>query len=145
MGIRPIVLSTNSITENVSAFVDHWLQTLSRNYLHRDIRTALKRNFIRDTNEFVKLIEGTRVPIDCLLVSIDVSSLYTNIPHCDGKQAAMDHLSTNTSDPVQLEPEVIGELISIVLENNIFEFNDKHYLQIQGTAMVWGAMCLIIG
>lgn len=25
MGIRPIVSSTNSITENISEFVDHWL------------------------------------------------------------------------------------------------------------------------
>ena len=75
------------------------------------------------------------MPTDCLLVSIDVSSLYTNIPHQEGKQAAMDYLSTNTSDPVQPEPEVIGELVSIVLENNIFEFNEKHYLQIKGTAM----------
>ena len=37
--------------------------------------------------------------------------------------------------PVQPEPEVIGELISMVLENNIFEFNEKYYLQTQGTAM----------
>ena len=75
------------------------------------------------------------MPTNCLLVSIDVSSLYTNIPHSEGKAAAMDYLSTNTSDPVQPEPEVIGELISMVLENNIFEFNEKYYLQTQGAAM----------
>ena len=66
------------------------------------------------------------MPTNSLVVSIDVSSLYTNIPHSEGKQAAMDYLRTNTSDPAQPEPE---ELISIVLENNIFEFNGKYYLQ----------------
>ena len=30
---------------------------------------------------------------------------------------------------------VIGELTDIVLQNNVFEFNDKLYLQKQGTAM----------
>ena len=49
------------------------------------------------------------MPTDCLFVSIDVSSLYTKIPHQEGKQAVMDYLSTNTSDPVQPEPEVIGK------------------------------------
>ena len=125
MGIRPIVSSTNSITENISAFVDHWLQPFVNKL----------SSHIKDTNEFIKLIENTKVPTDCLLVSIDVSSLYTNIPHSEGKAAAVDYLSTNTSDPVQPEPEVIGELISLVVENNVFEFNDKHYLQTQGTAM----------
>ena len=125
MGIRPIVSSTNSITENISAFVDHWLQPFVNKL----------SSHIKDTNEFIKLIENTKVPTNCLLVSIDVSSLYTNIPHSEGKAAAVDYLSTNTSDPVQPEPEVIGELISLVLENNVFEFNDKHYLQTQGTAM----------
>ena len=114
--IRPIVSSTNSITENISAFVDHWLQPFVQKL----------SSHIKDTNEFVKLIENTKVPTNCLLVSIDVSSLYTNIPHSEGKAAAMDYLSTNTSDPVQPEPEVIGELISLVLENNVFEFNEKH-------------------
>ena len=38
-------------------------------------------------------------------------------------------------DPYQPPPEIIGELVHIVLNNNVFEFNDKFYLQIQGTAM----------
>lgn len=45
------------------------------------------------------------------------------------------HLQTNTSHPAQPEPEVIGKLMDIVLRNNIFEFNDKFYIQLQGTAM----------
>ena len=72
------------------------------------------------------------MPRNSLIVTIDVSSLYTNLPHSEGKQAAMDYPRTNTSDPAQPEPE---ELISIVLENSIFEFNGKYYLQTQGTAL----------
>ena len=37
--------------------------------------------------------------------------------------------------PEQPIPEVIGELINIVLKHNVFEFNEKFYLQTQGTAM----------
>ena len=38
-------------------------------------------------------------------------------------------------DPMQPPAEVLGELIQVVLTNNVFEFDDKHYLQKQGTAM----------
>ena len=36
---------------------------------------------------------------------------------------------------LQPEPQIIGELIDIVLQNDVFEFNESFYLQKQGTAM----------
>ena len=90
-------------------------------------------SYIRDTTEF---IETTELPKECILASIDVSSLYTNIPHNEGKRAAMKGQEEQENpDPRQPPPEIIGELIDIVLQNNVFEFNDKAYLQIQDTAM----------
>ena len=41
----------------------------------------------------------------------------------------------NYTQPEQPIPEVLTELIDIVLKNNVFEFNNNYYLQIQGTAM----------
>ena len=123
---RPIVSSCSSVTENISQFVDTWLQPLMRNL----------PSFIKDTSEFINLIERTPFPESCLLASIDVSSLYTNIPHNEGKLAAMRALAdVENPDPYQPPAEVIGELIEIVLQNNVFEFNGKYYLQKQGTAM----------
>jgi len=49
MGIRPIVSSCKSITENISEFVDFWLQPLMKNLL----------SFIKDSTEFINLIERT--------------------------------------------------------------------------------------
>ena len=37
--------------------------------------------------------------------------------------------------PEQPNPEILGELMSIVLKHNVFELDEKFYLQIQGTAM----------
>lgn len=126
MGIRPIVSSCCSVTENISQFVDIWLQPSMREL----------PSFIKDTTEFINLIEGITLPKDCLLASIDVSSLYTNIPHAEGKLAAMKTIA-DIEDPNPRQPpaEVIGELIDIVLKNNVFEFDGKFYLQQQGTAM----------
>ena len=128
MGIRPIVSSCNSITEPISQFVDKWLQP--------HVKTL--PSYLKDTTEFLKLIETTKLPQNCILASIDVSSLYTNIPHKDGKQSVLhflQHNPDNYSRPEQPIPEILTELIEIVLKNNVFEFNNNYYLQIQGTAM----------
>ena len=65
MGIRPIVSSCNSITESISNFTDRWLQSLIQKL----------PSYLKDSAEFIKLIETTPLPTNCLLPSIDVSSL----------------------------------------------------------------------
>ena len=74
-------------------------------------------SYIRDTTEFINLIEDTPLPGNRILASIDVSSLYTNIPHSEGKMAAMKALGEmDNPDPRQPAPEVIGHLIDSVLQ-----------------------------
>ena len=128
MGIRPIVSSCNSITESISQFVDRWLQP----------HVTKLPSYLKDSTEFIHLIETTKLPTNCFLASIDVSSLYTNIPHNEGIQSTLYYLKNDPEaykHPEQPTPEVITELMEMVLKNNVFEFNDNYYLQIQGTAM----------
>ena len=85
-------------------------------------------SYLKDTTDFLNLIETTT---SCLLAPIDISSLYTNIPHKDGKQSVLYYTQTNPdtyTQPEQLLPEVLAELTEIVLKNNVFEFNNNHYL-----------------
>ena len=126
MGIRPIVSSVNSITENISNFVDFWLQPIVKGL----------PSYIKDTRHFDDLITLTKIPTSAILVSIDVSSLYTNIPHHEGVEAATNFLHSHTEqDPMRPPIQILRELMNIVLKNNIFEFNGEYYLQLQGTAM----------
>ena len=128
MSIRPIVSSCNSITENISKFIDTWLQPY--------VQTL--PSFIKDTTDFINLLETTALPEDCILASIDVTSLYTNIPHEDGIEYTIKHIENhpdNFKHPEQPSATILRELMNIVLKNNIFEFNNKYYIQKQGTAM----------
>lgn len=85
--------------------------------------------------EFANLITQTQVPTNCKLVSIDVPSLYNNIPH-KGLEAATNFLLDHKDqDPIRPPVQILRELMSIVLKNNIFQFNGEHYLQVQGMAM----------
>ena len=126
MGIRPIVSSVNNVTENISSFVDFWLQPLVKQL----------PSFIKDTQDFVTLVTTTKIPQHSILASIDVSSLYTNIPHEDGINASVKALKQDQNPhPLRPNPELLEEMLNIVLKNNVFEFNGDFFLQLQGTAM----------
>ena len=63
------------------------------------------------------------------------TSLYTNIPHNEGIQSIKDFLAIYRHTNVLPHNSYIIELLEVVLTNNYFDFNDKHYHQISGTTM----------
>ena len=124
---RPIVSANGCPTEKISALVDIHL----RQYL---VKT---KSYLRDTTDFLnKLSDMDKLPDDCILGTLDVISLYTNIPNDEGcfsiykllnkERKLSSHEPTNSN---------ICRLLWLVLTKNNFDFNGKHYLQIGGTAM----------
>ena len=121
---RPIVSSNNHPTERISHFVDHHLQPLVHKLL----------SFVKDTNDFLNKLQTIgNLPANSLLVTLDVSSLYTNIPHNEGINAC-DYFLRIRSHPT-ISTGTLCDLIRMILTMNNFCFNDNHYLQIHGTAM----------
>ena len=91
-------------------------------------------SYLKDTTDYLrKLQESGPIPPETLLVSLDVTSLYTNIPHEDGIRACKEAWEER---PVKDPPtEILVKLLTLILKCNNFEFKGKHYLQVQGTAM----------
>ena len=115
MGIRLIVSSINSVTENISQFDNIWLQPITKSL----------PSFIKDTTDFINLIQSAPISEKCLLATIDISSLYANILHSEGRKAAVTALNKiENPDPRQPPPPII-ELLIDVLQNNVFEFNKR--------------------
>ena len=82
---RPICNTINTPTMNLSRWVDIQLQPLVKNlpfYLKDD------NHFLRKINEINK---NHTLPRDALLVTWDMRSLYTNIPHKKGLEALKKH------------------------------------------------------
>ena len=78
-------------------------------------------------------MENLAIPENTTLVTMDVTSLYTNIPHDDGIAACRTIWEQRT---VQEPPtECLVEMLTLVLKNNNFCFDGNHYLQINRTAM----------
>ena len=70
------------------------------------------------------------------MVTVDVKSLYTNIPNEEGIQAYYESWrEQEMGDPQHPPAEVLRHLLELVLKLNTFEFNNRYYLQKFGTAM----------
>ena len=62
---------------------------------------------------------------------MDVTSLYTNIPHLEGTEACKLALERSGCD----QTKEICSLIEFILKHNNFTFNNRNFIQTNGTAM----------
>ena len=69
-----------------------------------------------------------------LIVILDISSLYTNIPNHEGLTAGADHIRRDPEKTKKIEPHLL-KLLELVLQSMSFNFNGDHYLQNGGTAI----------
>ena len=116
-GIRPIVSGCSGSTERVSSFVDHIIKPL--------VPTMPSYS-----PHLISLLENTHIPSNAILVTIDVSSLYTNIPQDEGMEACLDAIEA--AEATHIPRNALRQLFDIVLR---FRFNGQIYQQIQCTAM----------
>lgn len=127
---RPIISGNGGPTEKISGFVDFCLKPL----------VPLITSFAQDTNHVLEYLrEIDSLSPSALLVSLDVTSLYTNIPNEEGIQACRLSLMKHRQQYNVMETEISNDnilaLLRMVLTLNNFKFNGKHYLQVGGTAM----------
>ena len=70
-----------------------------------------------------------------LLCTLDITSLYTNIPNMESIQSTKEMLAIHKPPDTLPHNSYIIELLELVLTNNHFEFNGEFYHQLSGTAM----------
>ena len=120
---RPVISSVSSPTSEISRFVDHHLQ--------QNVKEL--KSYVKDTTDFVNKIESQpNVPETSYLVSTDVRSLYTNIPHKEGIAAVKESLERKPSNTLTT---IILMFLNLILTLNNFVFNGINYLQTKGCAM----------
>ena len=96
--------------------------------------TQKVKSYIEDTNHFLsKLNRVGKLPRGVILCTIDVLGLYPNIPHSEGLTSLQRFLELR--DNKQISSDTLIELAEIVLKNNIFEFDEKTFRQVRGTAI----------
>ena len=124
---RLSVSANSHPAEHISQFVDSHLNPL----------VPKLPSYIKDTTHFLKKLDDFKeLPPGSLLVTLDVSSLYTNIPHNKGIEACRKSLnSSGHLSRSHHKTEFICDLMRMKLTMKNFEFDNNYYIQLHGTAM----------
>jgi hypothetical protein len=126
---RPIISGVGGPTETLSKIIDHWL---------RPLVTSLP-SYIKDSTHMLQTINKWNTKYgpfndSVKLVTLDVSSLYTNIPQSEAETAIAYYMQLHPQENIPPFDRVL-EAVRHVLSQNFFLFEDKVYQQISGTAM----------
>jgi hypothetical protein len=118
---RPIVSSINSCTYFTSKYLHKYLNRL----------TCKFKTIVRSSLEVLFVTSKLDLPKDSVILCADVRSLYPSIPIEFGIKA-VKYLLTSYNMP---DIEFHIALLTWVLTNNYFSFDNEYYVQIEGTAM----------
>ena len=122
--LRIIVSSLSSPLYNLS------------NYIHNILISSIKkpRSFIKDGWSLAKNVKSIGINDDLLLISLDVTSLFTNIPKelvISGIKKRWMDISTNT----KFNLSQFLYVIEFIMDSTSFMFNGQYYEQIFGSPM----------
>lgn len=120
---RPIISAIGSLFQPAATFIDYFLQPIVKQMT----------SYIKDTKHLLILLKDLEIPPDSILVTMDVTSLYTVIPHEAGVSACREALQKSHIGPPTTE--FLVSLLDLILTHNYFLFKEIFYLQVAGTAM----------
>ena len=120
-----MISSTSCHTEKISAYVDEFLKPAAQKL----------PSHIKDSYDFAKNIKNmSKIGSNDLMLTMDVSSLYTNIDTNEGLHAIKENRTINSNFTSQTI-NMLCTLMNLILTLNNFIFNGQNYHQIKGTAM----------
>ncbi|XP_026747573.1 uncharacterized protein LOC113508689 [Trichoplusia ni] len=117
--LRPIVSQIDAPTYKLSRHLATLLQP----------HTGKTSSYVRDSRHFVELLEGIQLQDTDIMVSFDITSLFTNVPVDEVIQIITTLLGGTTL------PTGYVESITYCLKSGYFLWRGDFYLQIDGVAM----------
>ena len=120
---RPIVSDCGSETHRISEYIDYFLQPLATSH----------EAYIKDTYDFVDKVRNAEINNTDILVTGDVTALYTNM-HIDTIMRSVKDIFSEFPSAGRPDEELL-ELLEITLTRNDFAFGEEIFQQICGTAM----------
>lgn len=122
--LRPIISFIQSPTYDLSKYLAEKLQNI----------TGKTENNAQDSWKAAEFLKAQTIPEGFILISLDVISMYTNIPIDIALETVEKKWNTLKEHTLLPKCEFIKAL-TICLKNNYCQFNDKFYQQIKGLPM----------
>ena len=127
---QPVVSSIDCHTSELSKFVDHYLQP----------HTKALTSYVKDTTDFINKLEYVKdTSKDSILVTLDVTALYTNTLNHKDIEAVKETLNNQAKKPIATQLNIKFLYLTLTLNN--FLFNGITYLQKKACAM--GTICTL--
>ncbi|XP_072048289.1 uncharacterized protein [Amphiura filiformis] len=125
--LRPIVSSIGSVSYNSSRFLADILSSVVGKTPHH----------IKDTKQFVDFVSDLNIAPDELIVSYDVTALFTSVPVDNAIEAIRARLEEDTSWKTRtyLNAEQVLRLLKFCLNTTYFVFRGQFFKQKHGAAM----------
>ena len=92
-------------------------------------------SYIQDTTDFLNKVENIPQPLPdgTIMFFLDVRALYPSVPRAEARIAAEKAL--NKIENHKIPTKDVLSMMDIVLDSNVFTFNDRTYVQKIGTAI----------
>ena len=128
LSMRPILSATGTYNYNLAKWLEEKLKPLSVN-----------EYTITDAISFSEEIRNLPIYEDSILVSYDVTALFTNVPLNETINILVDKAFTNDwfnqSYDLNLQKDQLAKLLEIATTNQLCQFNGQLLEQIDGVAM----------
>lgn len=121
LSIRPIIDSAGGPLSKVETWIKSQLRGIEVDY----------SNTISNTDELIKELKKIEVKKEYKMISLDVKSMFTTIPHKLVNDTLVDILKEENKD----NSEFLRHTINMVLEKNFFKHEGEIYQQIVGLPM----------
>ena len=137
--MRPIVCCCGTLLNYLSRWLDYWFQKLR----------PLIPSYIKDSSQLLSrlrdLQQNGRLPPNIWVFTADAKSMYTNIDTAHALEVIgtwLNNLNSEGQLPSGFPLAAVKEAMTLVMQNNIFEYGDLYFLQLLGTAMGTSAACM---
>jgi hypothetical protein len=120
---RPIVSDCGTESRRISEYIDYFLAPLAHKH----------PSYIKDTYDFIHKIRDKEIQPNYILVTGDITALYTNMDIDRTLRVVRDAFAKYPS-PHRPDREIL-QLLELTMRNNDFTFCGLVFLQIFGTAM----------
>ena len=125
--IRPIVSYSGSPLYNLNKYIANILKTYVKH----------ENNNPKNSTTFSNYIRNVPIEDDKIMVSFDVTSLYTNIPIIDTLNIIKDYVHSDDqfARKMAIPQDKFLDLVNLVLTTTWYTFNSQFYEQTDGVVM----------
>ncbi|UYV67863.1 hypothetical protein LAZ67_5002290 [Cordylochernes scorpioides] len=123
--LRPIVSYSGSPLYTITKFLSSIISPFQKKLLHT----------VPNPIVAIEAIKNTPVSPGSRIISFDIESLYTSIPHDEAILALQEFINSHPDLPLPIPKEALIELIKLCLSFNYFFYKNRYFKQVKGLPM----------